>query len=137
MLLSKAKARKVRFLIILFSTLCFLVIILFIGIKKIKLHSSLIITKSQFSLASPTQNHLRSVITEELPVFPLEQKVGLLFMVGFEGKELDQETKDFLSQNYFRNFLLLDRNIGTTDEIKKLIQSLCRLGESEAIDRIP
>lgn len=54
----------------------------------------------------------------------LEEKVGYLFMVGFEGEKLNEETKDFLQEHYFRNFLLLGKNINNEEQLKQLIGDL-------------
>lgn len=58
---------------------------------------------------------------------PLEQRVGMLFMVGIEGQVLDEETSNFIAQNNFTNFLLLQRNIGGETQVKQLIEELKEL----------
>jgi len=57
----------------------------------------------------------------------LEEKVGSLFIVGFEGEKLDEETKDFLQRHYFKNFLLLERNINNEEQLKNLTTSLSQI----------
>ncbi len=57
----------------------------------------------------------------------LEEKVGQLFMVGFNGQSLSQEDFDFFQKNHFSNFLLLGRNIKDKEQVRRLTALLEKL----------
>lgn len=54
----------------------------------------------------------------------LEEKIGQLFLVGFEGKEIDENIKEFIEKYKVSGFIFFKRNIGSKDETKKLIYDL-------------
>lgn len=60
-------------------------------------------------------------ILENLTV---DQKIGQLFMVGFDGKEINSDIENLIKETHPGGVLLLARNIGTDEEVKKLISSL-------------
>ena len=57
---------------------------------------------------------------------PLEEKVGAIFIIGINGIEVDEETEKFIKSHYFRNFLLLGKNIQNEPQLKSLTSSLCK-----------
>src|SRR5438128_2654201 len=56
--------------------------------------------------------------------FTLEQKVGQLFVLGFQGYELDRETRFLLDTIRPGGFLLFQRNIESFDQIYALTNQL-------------
>lgn len=54
----------------------------------------------------------------------LEEKIGQLLMVGIEGKELDEDTKEFLKQLKVGGVILFKRNIESIDQAKRLTKEL-------------
>src|SRR5437870_10839888 len=56
--------------------------------------------------------------------FTLEQKVGQLFVLGFQGYELDRETRMLIETIQPGGFLLLQRNIENFDQIYNLTSRL-------------
>ena len=54
----------------------------------------------------------------------LEQKVGQLFILGFQGYEPDQETFDLLSYIQPGGFHLFQRNIANFDQVYDLTTHL-------------
>src|SRR5437667_1891651 len=63
----------------------------------------------------------------------LEQKVGQLFVLGFQGYELDRETRGLLEAIHPGGFLLFQRNIESFDQIYNLTNDLRGISESSAI----
>src|SRR4051812_40471890 len=54
----------------------------------------------------------------------LEEKVGQLFILGFQGSELDLDTEGLLEQVRPGGFLLYQRNIQSFDQIYELTSML-------------
>lgn len=54
----------------------------------------------------------------------LEQKVGQLFLVGFEGKTITPQLENFLNVIHPGGVLLLSRNIENETQLKELIENL-------------
>lgn len=65
-----------------------------------------------------------SYLDRKIHKLSLEEKVGLLFMVGFDEKELDEKTLAFFQKHNFNAFLLRERNIKDEKQLKQLINSL-------------
>lgn len=61
---------------------------------------------------------------EILKGLSLEQKIGQLFIIGFEGKTLTPETQKLMRDFRPGGVLLLSKNIDTQDQLKSLIASL-------------
>jgi beta-N-acetylhexosaminidase len=69
----------------------------------------------------------RSFLTEDekiLRSLTLEQKIGQLFIIGFDGKTLTPEIKDLMMKSHPGGIILLQRNIEDKNQLKKLINSL-------------
>ncbi len=56
--------------------------------------------------------------------FPLEQKVGQLFMVGIEGTKPSREMEELIRELHPGGILLLKRNIKSEEQVKELISFL-------------
>jgi beta-N-acetylhexosaminidase len=54
----------------------------------------------------------------------LEEKVGQLFIFGFDGTKLSQETKSFLEKYKIGGVLLLKKNISTETQTRELIEEI-------------
>ncbi len=54
----------------------------------------------------------------------MDQRIGQLFILGVEGKEMSQSTKDLISRLHPGGILLLGKNIGTKEQLKKFISDL-------------
>src|SRR5262249_3545780 len=63
----------------------------------------------------------------------LEQKVGQLFVLGFQGYELDRETRTLLDVIRPGGFLLFQRNIESFDQIYGLTSELRNISATPAI----
>lgn len=57
----------------------------------------------------------------------LEEKIGQLLMVGIEGKELDEETAEFLRKYKVGGVILFERNIESPEQLKRLTGQLQEL----------
>lgn len=53
-----------------------------------------------------------------------EEKIGTLFIIGFNGTALNQDTQRFINSHHFRHFLLLSKNIQSESQLKSLTSSL-------------
>ena len=54
----------------------------------------------------------------------LKEKVGQLLVVGFDGTELDEGLKSFVSEGSFSGFILFKRNILSVESLKRLTKGL-------------
>lgn len=61
----------------------------------------------------------------------LEQKVGQLFIVGFKGKEINQQLEAFIKDLHPGGLLLLERNIENKKQLKNLIQKLQKIAKED------
>lgn len=61
---------------------------------------------------------------QNLERLSLEQKVGQLFMVGFEGTKMTPSLKKVIQEIHPGGILLLRRNIESQDQLRRLIQDL-------------
>lgn len=77
----------------------------------------------KISTPSPTI----SPIEEKISQMSLEEKIGALFIVGFNGERLNQETINFFQKHHFNAFLLLKKNIKNREQLTKLINSVNQL----------
>jgi len=73
---------------------------------------------------SPAQIKLDSLTTD--------QKIGQLFIVGIEGKDLTEETESFIRRFHPGGILLLGKNVRDKDQIKELIKDLQEVALSDA-----
>ena len=69
------------------------------------------------------KNELLSSLTI-LEKLTIEQKVGQLFIIGFEGKKLDRNLQDLMEEIQPGGILLLKRNIKNEKQLKELIEKL-------------
>src|SRR3989339_1493468 len=58
---------------------------------------------------------------------PLDKKIGQMFMIGIEGKTMTEETERIIKELHPGSVLLLSKNIGTEDELKKLAEDLQKI----------
>ena len=68
---------------------------------------------------------------EILKNLTLEQKIGQLFLIGFEGKTLTPQLENLIKKIHPGGVLLLSRNIADEDQLKTLIGNLQRISISE------
>lgn len=64
---------------------------------------------------------------KKLKDLTLEQKIGQLFIVGFEGKIINEEIEDFVRKYHPAGILLLQRNIENREQLKELTQGLQKI----------
>lgn len=60
-----------------------------------------------------------------------DQKIGQLFMIGFNGKTVTPEIEEIVKKIHPGAVLLLKRNIGTDEELKKMISTLQNLVKND------
>ena len=61
----------------------------------------------------------------------LQEKLGQLLIIGFEGTELTSELRELLSEIHPGGVLLLERNIKNPEQLKKLIRDLQQFSEKD------
>jgi beta-N-acetylhexosaminidase len=74
---------------------------------------------------------VKTVEEEILESMSIEEKVGQLFIFGFDNISLNKETKDFLTNNKIGGVLLLSKNIQNEVQLKTLVEDL------QSTNRIP
>jgi len=72
----------------------------------------------------PSSFSKNTFLPEFVKNLSLDQKVGQLFIVGFEGKEMNPQLEAFLKTIKPGGVLLLARNIENENQLKKLIKDL-------------
>lgn len=63
-------------------------------------------------------------VSKLLSEMTLEEKVGQLFMVGFQTKEVDTSISDLIENKHIGNVILFDRNMETPDQVRRLNAAL-------------
>lgn len=71
-----------------------------------------------------TENSFLTEAEKVLKNLTLEQKIGQLFIIGFEGKILNSEIENLIKEIHPGGILLLERNIENKEQLKELIGSL-------------
>jgi beta-N-acetylhexosaminidase len=79
----------------------------------------------------PIKTHELSIEEKILYQMTDEQKVGQLFIFGFDGTTLTKENKQFLKETKVGGVLLLSKNISSESQLKKLITDI------QSINKIP
>ena len=72
-----------------------------------------------------------AVFNSELDSLTIDQKIGQLFIVGIDGKEMSSETREFIKDFHPGGILLLGKNIGTAQQLKQLISGLQEIALSD------
>ena len=63
-------------------------------------------------------------IQEQLDKMTLEEKVGQLLMVGFEGTELDDNTRKYIEDLGVGGLIFFSRNIEYKDQVTALVEDI-------------
>jgi len=83
-------------------------------------------------IKKPVKEIEKTEIVVPLPLIPVsEEKVGQLFIVGFEGKTLTKDLENFFKKYKPGGVLLLSKNVENRDQLKKLISDLQNLSLKE------
>lgn len=77
----------------------------------------------QTAQASPTPNPIEKTISQ----MSLEEKIGALFLIGFNGAKLDEETIRFFQKHHFNAFLLMKKNIVDQEQLIELTNFIIQL----------
>lgn len=65
----------------------------------------------------------------DLKEMDLKEKIGQLLMIGFKGKSLDRETKDFIQGFHIGGVILFDHNLSSASQIRSLCKELKKLNK--------
>lgn len=74
------------------------------------------------------------LIQEKLLLMSLDDKIGQLFIIGLEGKEIDQHTKDMIKNYKVGGFILFGRNVENQPQLLNLTESLKALNQDNLAD---
>lgn len=67
------------------------------------------------------------LIQNEIDSMSLEEKVGQMFIVGFDGYEVDENIINLIKNKKIGGIILFSKNINTVNQTKKLIENLNEL----------
>ncbi len=70
-------------------------------------------------------------VKQEVELSALREKVGQLFIVGFEGKEISPQLEEFIKKYKPGGVLLLSKNIENQEQLKNLISGLQEISLKE------
>ena len=93
------------------------------------LTGSFIVYKSSFEIQKIEDAIFPSLTEEErkLNQLTLEQKIGQLFMIGFDGEVVNENVENLIKELHPGGILLLKRNIKNEEQLKELISSLQKI----------
>jgi beta-N-acetylhexosaminidase len=63
-------------------------------------------------------------IQQQIDALTLEEKIGQMLMIGFEGQSINEEIEEYLHKYHVGGFIFFERNIDTTEQIQTLIQQI-------------
>lgn len=72
-------------------------------------------------------------IGERVKGMSLEEKIGQLFIIGFNGEEIDKDIEYMIKNYYVGGFILFQENIKNIDQTLNLINSLKKANENNNI----
>lgn len=87
----------------------------------------------------PIEENIQEPFKKEDPIektiknMTLEEKIGQLFIVGFEGKEVDESLEELIEDYKVSGFIFFKRNIGSKNEIINLIDDLNTVNKNNKI----
>ncbi len=70
------------------------------------------------------ENNEEKIVNKLIENMSLEQKVGQLFMIGFDGTKLSEEMENLLAENYFGGFFVNSKNIENKEQLNELITNI-------------
>jgi beta-N-acetylhexosaminidase len=74
-----------------------------------------------------------NLIQNQIDIMTLEEKIGQMFIVGFDSYEVDDNIATLIKNKKVGGVILFSKNIDTVDQTKKLIESLNALnGENKS-----
>lgn len=81
-------------------------------------------TDQEEVIITPDSTPVKTPELEILSRMSIEEKVGQLFIFGFDGTSLTSENRKFLKEKYTGGVLLLSKNITSEKQLKNLIQDI-------------
>lgn len=86
-------------------------------------------------LKEPNENiqEQKDEIREKIKSMTMEEKIGQLFILGFEGKDIEEETKHLIEDFKIGGLILFSRNIEDSNQIIQLINNLKDLNKNNKI----
>jgi beta-glucosidase-like glycosyl hydrolase len=124
------EAKKPSFLEKFFIRTAVVVLIIIVGLSALFFYWYFKIRRTSFPPPAPPVQKETILSPEEiLATLSLKERVGQLFIIGFEGEEITPEIK-----NIFQNFppggvILFSKNIKNEDQTKTLIENLQKLSQ--------
>jgi beta-N-acetylhexosaminidase len=82
------------------------------------------LTEPEFSEPVPIPKHTKSTEEILLESMTIEEKVGQLFIFGFDGQEINANNKQFIQDLKIGGVLLLSKNISNENQLKQLITEI-------------
>lgn len=70
---------------------------------------------------------------EKLKSMSLDEKIGQLLIVGFEGTEINEQTEKMIKDHYIGGFILFERNISNGENTLELINSIKKLNKENKV----
>ena len=70
------------------------------------------------------------IISDRIKAMTLEEKIGQLIIVGFDGKEMNEETTNYIEELKVGGFILFARNIEDENQTVKLLNDLKELNSN-------
>lgn len=70
---------------------------------------------------------------EKLKSMSLDEKIGQLLIVGFEGTEINEQTEKMIKDYHISGFILFERNISNGENTLELINSIKKLNKENKV----
>ena len=80
-----------------------------------------------FLIATKTQKSYLSMTTDSLYSLPLEQQIGQFFFIGLPGTELDEATRNLITEVQPGGIIIFGRNVAGPEQLRSLLDGIREL----------
>jgi len=91
--------------------------------------SSKLTSQKERNNNADSKGSVKTKAAEIIKSMTLEEKVGQLFMVGFQSPQVDEQIRDLITNKHIGNVILFDRNMQTKDQVRQLNDNLQRIAK--------
>lgn len=112
---------KIKKIILILSIL---IITFTIGCKSVDSGEDIKYNPDAIDIEKPDEEIQVDMITEKIKGMTMEEKIGQLIIVGFKGRDINEETINYIENLKVGGFILFSRNIANENQTLKLLNDL-------------
>lgn len=89
--------------------------------------------EQEYSKEETIETSKKDEILELMDTMSINEKIGQMFIIGFEGYEPDEYIKELIVKNHVGGIILFSKNISTVEQTKILINELNQLNSENKV----